>query len=190
MPQVDDVLEHFGIKGMHWGVRKARKEPITPVTTASGAAPLAYRKGAKTGTAEPIVIEARPGQAIRTSGGKGHSVKDEAIVSAALRQRAKNSGLQSLSNQDIRQVVDRMNLEMAYRKLNPKKLSFGQKATQELLYGSTPNLALQATKPLLAQRILKEIGPDPKNPLHSRTQTGLKVAEAIISARPKKPTKK
>jgi hypothetical protein len=165
MPDLDTVLEHFGIRGMHWGVRRSKAELSGPT---------------------PVIVKVKPGQKIVTKGGKGYKPVEEAINAAVVKQRAKSSGVQSLSNQELQAAVNRMNLEQSYTKLNPKKLSFGQKATNELLYGDTPNMAIAGAKPLFATKIATELAASATSPASSRTKTGLDFMEAVIKARPKK----
>lgn len=165
MPELDTILEHFGIRGMHWGVRRSKAELGGP---------------------SPVIVKVKPGQKIVTKGGKGHKAVEEAINAAVVKQRAKASGTQSLSNQELQSAINRMNLEQSYAKLNPKKLSFGQKATHELLYGDTPNMAIAGAKPLFAGKIAKELAASAASPASSRTKVGLDFFEAVIKARPKK----
>lgn len=153
MQEVDNILKHFGVRGMHWGVRRSKAELSGPT---------------------PVVLKIKPGEKVVAKGGKRQPTAEDAINAAVLKQRAKASGSQALSNQDLQQVINRMNLEQSYSKLNPKKLTFGQKATEELLYGSTPNLAVAAVTPLL------------KDSTDPRKVKGLAVATAIVAARPKK----
>lgn len=157
MTVVDDILEHHGIKGMKWGVR--RRNPSGPAPT-------------------PIDVKAVPGKSVVTSGGKNIPTHGDAINAAKLRQRNQSSGKQSLSNQEIKKLIDRLNLEQQLEKLDPKKKTFGQKFMDEVLYGATPAIALKS-----AQVILK----DKKDP---KIAKGLATAEMIINARPAPPKKK
>jgi len=184
MLEVENVLEHFGIRGMRWGVRRSQKELDSAGSSEQGPPPFAVRKKPLfTPRAEVIKIKAIPGKGIQTSGGKNHPATDEAQIAAVLRQRAKASGVRSLSNQDIKVLVDRMNLEQSYAKMNPAKRTWGKKVTEELLYGTTPQLALTAVKKLAPTDEAVKAGAKALDP---RIAKGIKVADAIISSRPKK----
>lgn len=102
---IDEVLEHYGIKGMHWGVRKTASAP--------------------SGSPEPVVVKTKRGM-IKTSGGAGHPVSEDARKAAEGRRKAKESGPNSLTNAEMRAVVERMNLEQQFSKLNTKQKSTGQ----------------------------------------------------------------
>ena len=79
MDDVDEVLAHFGVKGMKWGVRRAR------------------RNGVDKGTGKPA--------------------NEEALNAARLRQQARRSGTQSLSNKEMQTMLTRMDLESRYSKI-------------------------------------------------------------------------
>lgn len=115
---VDDVLAHYGVKGMRWGVRKR----------SGGSGPVE-----KT----PVIVKVKPGVGIRTSGGKGHDVSEDAVKAAVARQKARKSGPHTLSNQEMRLLVDRMNLESQYAKLNPDTTKRGRDYMNDII-GSTP----------------------------------------------------
>lgn len=74
MSAVDDVLQHFGVKGMRWGSRKSI-----------------------------------PGK---------ESPSRDSAEATALRQRAKRSKVKALSNAELQQAINRMNLEQQFKRLS------------------------------------------------------------------------
>jgi uncharacterized membrane-anchored protein YjiN (DUF445 family) len=69
---VDDFLEHYGVKGMRWGTKKANREPAS----------------------------------------------SESATSAAIRARAKTSSVKALSNKELQDAINRMNLEQQFKRLS------------------------------------------------------------------------
>lgn len=99
MPKtVEDVLAHYGIKGMKWGVRRSRKE-------------LERLRN------EPVSVKVKPGERVKTKGGRKSDPSDDAIRAATLRQKARASTVDSLTNAQLRELTQRMNLEAQYADL-------------------------------------------------------------------------
>jgi hypothetical protein len=98
MTTIDEVLVHFGVKGMRWGVRKDR-----PGTTGG----------------EPVTIRVRAGKRVVTTGGHGHAPSEDALRVADSRQKARKSSTDALSTQELQALVTRMNLERQYSQLKP-----------------------------------------------------------------------
>lgn len=94
---VENYLEHYGVKGMKWGVRKSDPVPTgqTRVT----------QKGKK----------------LKTEGGKGLPPHEDATRAATSKQKIKGSGIQSLSNKELKDLHQRMNLEQNVRELSVKE---------------------------------------------------------------------
>jgi len=93
----EDFLAHYGIKGQKWGVR--RKDP-------SGSAPTS------------VDVQTKPGKGVaKTTGGTNHPVHEDAKKAAVSKQVAKKSSTDALSNQELQQLVSRMNLEQQYTRL-------------------------------------------------------------------------
>lgn len=85
---VNDILGHSGVKGMHWGVRKAE------VTTGSGSG----------GTGAGATRRASDSEDVKVV----NKAKDKLAV----------NGTRVLSNEELQKVVTRMNLEQQYSKLS------------------------------------------------------------------------
>jgi hypothetical protein len=111
MADRNDLLAHYGVKGMHWGVR--RSENSGPVSTA--------------------IVQKKPGGPvkIKTSKGGGLQPSSDAVKAATFKQRAKKSGAQSLSNEELQTLVTRLNLEKQYKNLQSPPAA--QKFVTELL---------------------------------------------------------
>lgn len=87
------ILEHYGIKGMHWGQRKGPPEAVSPSATSK--VPHGNRRKTK----------------IETEGGQNHPAHNDAIKVAQAKAKLKKSGPAALSNQELRDVANRVQLE-------------------------------------------------------------------------------
>lgn len=122
MAQSDDpvaaFLEHFGVKGMKWGVRRTRNA---------------------SGKLEPAEVHLNPiGQVHTVTGGTNHPTSEDAKRALALRQVAKASGTHALSNDEMRDLLNRMNLEENYGRLTESqsgraKIRKGHTAVKEIV---------------------------------------------------------
>ena len=84
MTTSDEILAHYGVKGMKWGVIRSRASKIS------------QRRGEKEGPSH------------------------DATQAHASKKRVKRSGTQALTNAELKQLVERMDLEQRYSKLNEK----------------------------------------------------------------------
>jgi hypothetical protein len=83
-----EFISHHGVLGMKWGHREQRS--ATPVTATSSSG----RKAS-----------------ISTGGGKNHPAHDDAIKAAVVKQKIKSSGHAAVSNQELRDLISRSQLE-------------------------------------------------------------------------------
>jgi 2'-5' RNA ligase len=89
------ILEHYGIKGMRWGVRNKREMPSAVTPRATSIVPHGSRRRTK----------------VKTEGGENHPASDDAVKVAEARVKLKKSGTAALSNQELRDVANRLQLE-------------------------------------------------------------------------------
>jgi 2'-5' RNA ligase len=86
-----EFIAHYGVKGMKWGVRKSR--------------------GPKEAQARSVVRTSLQKTKVRTSGGQNHPATQDAIDAALAKQKLKRSGHAALSNQELQDLANRMDLE-------------------------------------------------------------------------------
>jgi hypothetical protein len=84
----EKFLEHFGVKGMRWGVRK-----VEPIKSKSGHTII--RGKAK----------------VNVEGGDHHPAHPDAVKVAEAKAKLKKSGAAALSNEELRTVANRLQLE-------------------------------------------------------------------------------
>lgn len=101
---LEDFLEHYGVKGMKWGVRRDR----------------------------------------RRSRGSSEDDSEDAKKARAASRKIRKSGLSSLSNEEIRVLTNRLQLEKQLSQVAPKgRIKSGYEATRKILeVGSTVNTAI------------------------------------------------
>jgi hypothetical protein len=124
MQTIDEVLEHFGVKGMHWGVRKDR-----PGTTGG----------------EAVTVRVRAGKRVVTTGGHGQGPHEDAVKAAISKRTAKKSSTDALSTKELQDMVNRMNLEQQYSRLTagPNRIKKGLSVVKTILsVGKTVNEAV------------------------------------------------
>jgi hypothetical protein len=103
------ILMHYGVKGMKWGVRKATAVSAT--------------------TATDVGVIKRQTK-VTTTGGESHPAHEDAIKAAIQQQKFKKSGAAALSNQELRDLSTRIQLEEQVKSLTTKK---GKKFAQREL---------------------------------------------------------
>lgn len=101
----NDFLEHYGIKGMKWGKRKASAEVEKATVTVNNKE-----------------IDAGPTKASM-----------DAVTVGGYKSRVAAGGIDALSTKELQQLVNRQNLEQQYERLNPAPISAGQKFMTETL---------------------------------------------------------
>lgn len=134
-----DELYHYGVKGMKWGIRRTPAQlghdVSKKVRKAAGSAATAVGTAAK-----------KAGSAISTS------VKNRRAAKAAEKaeqekikkvNKTKKKPLSEMSNDEIKEVVERLRLEQQYNQLQPKKTSLGQKFVNDILMPTATNAAKQ-----------------------------------------------
>jgi hypothetical protein len=107
----DAYLAHYGIKGMKWGVRKNDSSRNSPTE---------------------ISVSQKPGRKVKTAGGKNQPASEDAKKAAAARQKAKASTTDALSNQELKSLVERMQLEANYTRLSATQKSKGRQFAEKM----------------------------------------------------------
>jgi hypothetical protein len=100
----DNFLEHYGIKGMRWGRRRASLDSGSSSTSSVKATPIEKPKASA-----------------------------DASAVSTYKSRVAAGGVDALSTKELQQLVNRQNLEQQYAKLNPAPVSAGQKFMTETL---------------------------------------------------------
>jgi 2'-5' RNA ligase len=109
-----EFLEHHGVKGMRWGVRKADKTSEVTVT----------QKGKK----------------LKPSGGHNRPASTDAARAAAQKQIKKKSGVAALTDEELSQYARRLQLEQQVRQLEYNSASPTAKFVKKIL-GQSGNQA-------------------------------------------------
>jgi hypothetical protein len=129
MDAVENVLAHFGTKGMHWGVRKSREERSAPSKV------MVKTKVATRGS-QDVKVKNRAGKGVIAKGGKRNVGTEDAVRTVATRQKAKKSTTDALTNHELKAAVERMQLEVKFKDLEKKsrrQMTIGQKFAEAFL---------------------------------------------------------
>jgi hypothetical protein len=130
---VKDLLTHHGVKGMRWGVR--RKATVGP--------------------REVIISDKR--KKIKTKGGEGHPASADAVRARTSGQIAKKSGYKALSDQQLREYTNRLNLEANAKRLDYAEKPAAKKFVAQLLGQTGKNAATQAANEVASQQVKKHV---------------------------------
>lgn len=118
---VGDILEHHGVKGMHWGVRRSTGAATQTVKTRRAQA------------RSPEVTVRERGKKLKTSGGRGLSAHPDAISARSIGQKGKGSGLKALSDKELKDYANRLQLEQNVHRLNHNQKNAGARFVSGLI---------------------------------------------------------
>jgi len=127
-------LEHFGVKGMQWGVRRQRVgDAILEKGFAIGTPGSRARSAERAKAAQKVTVKSK-GKKIKTSGGKGVSAHPDALRAHRVGQVVKKSGTKSVSNEDLQAYARRLQIEQNVSRLHSSnRTSAGSKVSKMIL---------------------------------------------------------
>jgi 2'-5' RNA ligase len=129
-----DFLAHHGVKGMKWGVRKERFQSGLHERRVKAEEKTRERRPAKdVRTVASIGKNKRAKATITTKGGHDHPPTEDAIKVAEAKQKLKTSGVHALSNKELKDVQQRLNLENDVSRLMRGQRTAGQRFVDGLL---------------------------------------------------------
>lgn len=129
--KVNDILEHYGVKGMRWGTRRSGVPPSSVIIT---------QKGKK----------------LKAKGGENYTASPDAIRAKTIGQVKKKSGVSAISNKDLQTYSSRLNLEQNVKRLDYNKKNAAQKFVSSLL-GNTGKSAAQQVANEAASKQVKRL---------------------------------
>jgi hypothetical protein len=130
---VEKILEHHGVKGQKWGVRRK----------------------ATVGAQEVVVSDRR--KKVKTSGGAGHPAHSDAVRARKISQVGKKSGLKSLSNDELTTYNKRLNLEQNTKRLMYEDSSAPRKFILSLLRQTGKTQANEAANQIASKQVKRAL---------------------------------
>ena len=133
------VLQHYGVPGMRWGIRKSRggtpastRKPVSDGTKKPSLPQVGSRvKNARTGEVS-IVKDVKPGVHPKTG-------KPGALITVEAQTQARSKRPSELSDDDLKKAISRLQMEKQYRELSatPSATSPGKAMVKQMLRDST-----------------------------------------------------
>ena len=130
---VENLLSHYGVKGMRWGVR--RKATVGPQ--------------------EVVVRDTR--RRVKTSGGEGHPATREAVRARKIGQVGRKSGLKALTDQELQAYAKRIQLEQNVKRLQYADSGPARKFVLSLLGQTGKTTAQSAANEVASQQVRKRL---------------------------------
>ena len=147
----DRYLIHYGVKGMKWGVRKDRSAGGIARTAFRITHPITYSLAKKTASG---IKSAKNSSAYKNAANRYRNLTGSRKSNALKEARRKN--INTMSNQELNEVVYRLNLERNYRSLTKLDINRGQNHAKDMLKYDSTYKAMQKTAAYAAgKKVLK-----------------------------------
>lgn len=171
--KIVDFLSHYGVQGMHWGVRRSRGGSNDSLS--SGPVKIGAHKPAWQSPPVKKAVPTHPEVHVSKTSKKGKPLPShDAVIVSNLRKKAKKHGLHTLTNEEIKVLTARAELASKYAKSYPKKPSLIAKLGKTAVNAALSDMGTNKITNFIG-------GPHPRTLL--KTQNADKVAGALAAVK-------
>lgn len=143
----NDELKHYGVKGMKWGIRR------TPAQLGHTTKSKKKREAADEDSGES---KPSAGKRIASAVKNRRAASQQKKVEKSSDKQVSKKKVSEMSDEELRRVVKRLQLEEQYANLNPRKVSAGEKFAKTVMNQMVIPAATNAGQQLLREYLLKE----------------------------------
>lgn len=154
---MENELMHWGIKGMKWGVRRYQNKDgsLTPAGKKRYDKEMAKLKEEEKIAKNKLKTQAKLNK-LDEKRKEVEALKSGKPIAKKTQQSSKPS-VKDMSDEELRQTVNRLLMEQQYAKLNPQQVSAGQKFVKKVMNDVVAPAATEVGKNVLKDAMTKVV---------------------------------
>lgn len=154
---MENELMHWGIKGMKWGVRRYQNKDgsLTPAGKKRYDKEMAKLKEEEKIAKNKLRTQAKLNK-LDEKRKEIEALKSGKPIAKSTKQPSKHS-VKDMSDEELRQTVNRLLMEQQYAKLNPQQVSAGQKFVKKVMNDVVAPAATEVGKNVLKDAMTKAV---------------------------------
>ena len=154
---MENELMHWGIKGMKWGVRRYQNKDgsLTPAGKKRYDKEMAKLKEEEKIAKNKLRTQAKLNK-LDEKRKEIEALKSGKPIAKSTKQHSKPS-VKDMSDEELRQTVNRLLMEQQYAKLNPQQVSAGQKFIKKVMNDVVTPAATEVGKNVLKDAMTKAV---------------------------------
>ena len=178
---LETFLEHHGVKGMKWGVRKKRQSRVDT----SAVNELARRKNQNVGMVDPSTVGPKK------TGNPNVAMPDQGTLNKSSGGLVRRPNTAHLTDKQLQDTINRMRLDQQYAELTAPKMSPGKKWIKGLgtkLANNLQDAIAKNASQMIVTSARKYLTDAAKNRAVNKAKVSRESAKASTPKTPKTPT--